>query len=719
MSRGDSLDESWYPSCVVKLTIRFDEALQVRKPKDQTSLDANRAQTPESRVVGSATSASQSGDVTRPTGKHRPRVALDDAVRAQANAVLSGADQRLPTSALTPGAASVSQRGTSNVPRTEVEPLTYGTDSFTVICNRVPKKGTFTLPHPRSAPTFTLVFDYSEFPIDPTLIRAVGVEIHLGAVPPEDFARGMRGQTDSDGRPFSILKTTTDIVDPFTGRKMANDATLLFYATADTWDVEHSDHGGIVTLEGREIRSILIDTKVVPAKVAKVKLKQTITDVVSDLLQTIPFENSFRLCVATSEPEWPNGVVPSPGDADGLTAVRTKAASREGAKTKETSASGGAAGVKTGDKATQSSPDNGGKASYWDLITNYCELVGAMPHIIGSMLWIRPVHRIFDIVNPNSKLPTPFAGGNPRDVKTSGDLSERLRVRRLVLGREIKRLKVQRKFGGVAIVPTVQTISFDDTKAGQQRLIFGQWPPAGSSAADNKAESELLRVPMWGVRSVERLTQIARGVYEEIGRGETGGSAETNNLASFGGSNGDPDLLRLRPLEPVEFVVDTTARRAGMPIVSDVNYLAGLSFSQEVEQLHRILGDLALARAFASLARGAVQEVLRYYQVVGVTFEWDKGIKTSMQFQNYVIPRHFTADVSDLDKSQPNKVSTRTVKVVGGGRKAKAKADSVKATTPTLRQALDALNSDGSRPGRPRKLSEADFQDAVDISGSI
>lgn len=667
MSVEGDLDGSWYPSCVVKLTIRFDEALQIQRPQDEISSSALISQTQEARILGVASGQGALSGQTTNTGAHRPRRNIEIAA-ATANAALASQDQRLPSNSLAPGAGAISPRSTSQIPGSNIEPLTLGTDSFTVIANRVPKKGTFTLPHPRSAPTFTLTFDYVEFPIDPQLLRAVGVEIHLGAVPAEDFARGMRGELDEDGRPLSILKTTDDMVDPFTGRKGVNAGTLLFYGTADTWDVDHGENGSTITLEGREIRSILIDTEYVPATVAKVKLDQEITGVVSDLLQTIPFEHGLRLTVATDATEWPNGIVPSPGTIDGMTAVRLKVASSPTARTKDKAAGGSEEGVKNGEKATQSTPENGGKAKYWDLITNYCELVGAMPHISGSLLWIRPIHRIFDIVDPNSKIPTPFSGGTPRSVG-----EERIRVRRLVLGREIKRLKMQRKFGGVSIVPTVQAISFDDRAQGKQRLIFGQWPPAGSPSAESKAESELLRVPMWGIRSVDQLTQIARGIYEEMGRGETGGTAETQNLASFGGDNDDPDLLRLRPLEPIEFVVDASALRAALPIAADVNNLARLTFAEEVEQLHQILGDLAVARALVGLSRGAVREVIRFYQVVGVTFDWDKGVRTSLQFQNYVIPRHFEAAATDVAKTSPKNVKAKAVKVAGSGKKAKAK----------------------------------------------
>ena len=691
----DGIETSWYPSCVVKLTIRFDESLHVQTHNDETSFDALQSQTPEGRVAGTDTDQLGPFDqgVRNVGGNHRPRAALD-AARAAQNAALSAGDRTVLTNSLLPGAGRTGTTAPGGVPAAEVEPLTFGTDSFTVIANRVPKKGTFTLPHPRSAPQFNLTFDYTEFPINPQLIRAVGVEIHLGTVDSDDFARGMRGEVDEDGRPLSILKTTEDAIDPITGRKGSNPGTLLFFGTVDTWDVDHSDKDSQIVMEGREVRAILIDAKYIPARVEKIRLDREITDVISDLIASVGFEHGFRLCVATNATEWPNGIVPSPGTVDGMTRVRVKAASMSGAAIKKPkSAQGSEAGVQTGNKeAARSAPDNGTQGSYWDLITNYCELVGGMPHIIGSMLWIRPVHRIFDIVDPDSKIPTPFLRGEARTVN-----GERVRVRRLILGRNIKRLRLQRKFGGVSVVPTVQTISFDDRGVGQQRLIFGQWPPATAAAALSKAESELLRVPMWGIRSVARLTEIARGIYEEIGRGETGGTAETNSLASFGGDNSDADIVRLRPLEPIELAVDSSSVRAALPVASDVNELARMSFSQEVDEITRRIGDRAVARALVALSRGAVQEVLKYYQVVGVTFDWDAGVKTSIQFQNYILPRQKV--VADSDVKAPDDVRTRTVKVPGQGRK--ASPGKVRVTVTDV-QRIDNAPKEPAR--RPRQL---------------
>lgn len=575
----------------------------------------------------------------------------------------------------------------------DTAPITMGADRFTVICNRVPKRGVFTLPHPRTAATFTMAFDYQEFPIDPRLIRAVGVEVHLGAVSPDDYARGMAGQKDSTGRPLSILKTTTEEVDPVSGRPAVNKSTLLFYGLCDTWDVDHGDSGSTVQLKGRDVRALFIDAKPPMAKLGQLDLTKPIDQVVRDIIATMGLDADLRLTVATDVGEWDGGRIPSPGDADGLTKVRSKP-------------SGGAGGgdAAAGGGGTGGTPQTGGKTSYWDLITNYCTLVGGIPQIEGSTLWIRPVRRVFDIVAQNSTIATPFAGGQPRTVGT-----EQIRARRLVYGRDISKLSISRKFAG-AVVPTIQCISFDDRASGRQRLIFGQWPPDDTAAAQAKGgDSDVLRVPMYGVRSVEQLTRIAHGIYEEIGRGETGGQAETKSLATLGGDNSDPDILRLRPTQPIELVVDARALRTLAPVVSELTDQARRTFSEEVDVLHRRLGDRLVARALVALARGAVRELLTFYQVMGVEYDWSStGVRTTISFQNYIVPRQA---VLQADIGRPKQVSAATVEVSGTHAKAQVKPadpprDAFDQALDTASKLLETIerNDASATPGRPRLL---------------
>lgn len=617
-------DRSYYPSCVVNLTIRYDEALQVVESAGRTTRTSRQ---PPSVTFGDITVETPGGGVRKiaAVAQSRPRPTLDKAIAAA-------------------GGRAAPAVGRSAGGRVSV-PLTFGSDGFTVIGARVPLRGSFSLPHPREASRFTLTFDYQDLPIDPRLVRALGVEIHLGTVSAANFARGMTGQTDTDGRALSILRTRLDDLDPTTGRPSLDPSTLLFFGVADQWDVQHNVRGGsTVMMEGRDIRGLLIDAKIPAAKIAAIDLGQPIDVVVANIIQTMGLDHDLTIDVMTDVNEWPNGVVPSPGEANGLTRVR----------------------LGSGGGKASASPANGSKASYWDLITNYCELVGAMPQWRGPTLWIRPTRSVFDIAL-DTKLPTAFAGGLTREIG-----GETIRVRRLVYGRDLIDLKLSRKFTTTA-VPIVRCISFDDQVRGAQRMIFGQWPPADSPEAKAKSESEVIPVPMYGIRSVERLTEIARSTYEEMGRGESGGSAESGVLASYGGDNADPDLLRLRPLDPVELVFDARTLSSRSPLVSTLSNIERMTFAEEVEALYQRLGDRDLARALTALARGAIREVLQFYQVIGVQYEWSgKSCGITLQFQNYIVPRQQPNADSSSTPAPANARRTRA-EVTGQQRKAKIK----------------------------------------------
>lgn len=637
-------DRSYLPSCVVHLTIRYDESLQVAEGAGGNTLASSRrelTEAPETEVetVGGIRKIQASVTGRRP----RPK--------------LTASFGDITVQDYT-GKRTVRAGDTASRPLT---PLTYGSDGFTVIGSRVPLTGQFTMPHPREASQFTITFDYQDLPIDPRLVRALGVEVHLGTVSPDNYARGMAGERDTDGRPLSILKTRLETLDPHTGRQAYDPSTLLFFGTCDEWRVKHSLQGGsIVRLQGRDIRGILIDTKYKASKVAKVDLKQPIDRVVADLIKTMGLDHDLTIEVMTDVSEWPDGKVPSPGDANGLTRVRLGA---------------------SGDKAS-STPANGGsgKAGYWDLITNYCELVGGMPQFRGAALWIRPVKSVYDILL-DTKNGTPFEGDQPRIV---GD--ETIRARRMVYGRDLIELEFCRKFQNT-VVPTVRCISFDDRGRGTQRFIYGQWPPNASAQAQAKADSNMIVVPQYGIRSVERLAEIARGVYEELGRGETSGTAETGVLASYGGNNADPDLLWLRPMDPVEFVVDSRALQSRAPLVSTLNNIERLTFAEEVEQLYQRLGDRDIARALTALARGAVRELLQFYQVTGIQYDWStNGCRVQFGFQNYIVPRHH-AGTSATSATSPSDVRKTQADVTGQNRAAKIKGEKAGAAVGDLTSA--------------------------------
>jgi len=503
-----------------------------------------------------------------------------------------------------------------------LQPLVFPSDNLTQLANRIPKKGDVELPGMRQAGKFNLTFDFRDLPLDPRMIRACGVEVYLGAVPAQDFAYGITGDTDPvTGQRTSILATAKN------GFPRTED--MLLVGTVDTWAVEHGETSSEVTIEGRDLRGIFLDAKCPVDKLETLDLRKPITEVVKDILGLVPAELGFRVEVRGEDFL---GSEPSPADVEGLTRVRK-----------------GADG-----KQTKSKPPGSETLGYWDIITRYCQLCGCIPYFTGNVLFIRPARQIFDVVdatNEYTETHTPFADGRPRlskQERPNGTVGyvERV-VRLLIYGQNLSKLSFERKYAGTN-VPLVEVVSLDDAQRGAGKLLVAQWPPAGSRSAELKGTSEKVRISYPGIRDQKRLEQIAQGIYEEIGRSEMGGSCETKDLCSFGGDNADPDMLRLRPAAAVEFAVDARSLSSRSPLVALLASHARMGFDELVKEFQTRLGekgkvgDQNLARVLAATMRGGVVNSLRYFRVATVRFAWDRGsgIRISFDFQNYVVPRH-------------------------------------------------------------------------------
>lgn len=621
----EPVDKGYYPSVVVNMTIRFDEALQVAESADGIARAIESGEIglrPEARAaarisgirVGDITAEhydQSTGRVVRRTMPNRPGADRAFGPQVRIGDVSSShydANGNIVTSSVvTDGSIT-----TGADARRALTPLTFAGDGFTTLMDVVPFKASIDLPHPRQAATFTLNIPYAALPIDPRLVRAWGVEIHLGCVSAEEFGDGQQGRTDANGRSRAILSTRSGLVDPFTGKPAAAESTLLFYGTGDKWRTEHdADNGSWAILTGRSIVGLLLDGKPPVDALKRIDLTRPIHRVIADLIATIPIDQRLALDVYTDASEWPNGKVPSPGSIDGFTNVRLGAA----------------------DGQPKAGAGGNDRVNYWDLITNLCNLVGGVPHLQGATLWVRPSRSIYEIIDNPGR--TPF-----RADRYGPD--GKLAIRRLLIGRNVKRFALERTMGGTP-VPVVQTLGFDDRAEGTDRIVTGQWPPADSAAAKAKDESEILRIPI-PIRDKERLIQVARDIYEEIGRGEIGGEFETTTLAAVGGDNADPDMLRLRPLEPIEVLVDPTT--GPTPIVNELTAQVQMSFQQEVDALRARIGDPDAARAIIAARRGAVVGILDAFRVIRVRYEIaaDTGVKVSGEFQNYIVSRHGQTD---------------------------------------------------------------------------
>lgn len=565
---------TYYPSCVLNFKLRFDEALHI---------------------------------VPEPTPQ-----TTDEAVESAGTSTQSQATTPL-----------ILQRGAANT-------------SF--LLNRVPMKATAELPGYRQAGTFSAQVSFRDLPIDPRTIRAAAVEVHFGAVPSDQFARGMNNERDG-ARRLSVLNTRDAAGEP-------REDTLAMVGLVDEWEVKHTASGSYVSLRGRDLRGVLLDSPLNAQALADLDMGQSIVDVVRQILEFHPLGDEF--VVEANPAEWPGGTIPAPLAEDFVPRHRR-----------------GARGERSGGRPTP--PGDTQQMTYWDAIVRLCFVVGAIPYFRGTSLRVRPTRSIFDQERAgfDPAIPTPFDPDEPRTVDGAS-----FSVRRLVYGREVEDLSFKRQFAGNQRPRAVRCVSLDlsNPARGDEGVLTASWPEATASTdaqstrsapGGQLSENEVVTVPVAGIRDVDRLREIARNLYEEIGRNEMTGTCQTRALASFGGSNSDPDLLRLQPGDGVEFLTDTRELASQAPLVATLVDFEREDFETAVRRVVDRIGDENLARVIVATARGEIAEIQRYFRVANVSYDWaaDSGVSISFDFQNYFVIRQPANSVGQ----DPGEVTARTV----------------------------------------------------------
>jgi hypothetical protein len=513
-------------------------------------------------------------------------------------------------------------QGAAAVTKPTSQPLVLAGGPASYVLNRVPAAATVEMPGHRPAARFNLTFPYKDLPIDPRTIKSCAVDIYLGAVTRDGFAAGMHGQLLGGKKP--------SVLDPTGFFGGSSNPNRLMTGLVDEWSVNHDEDGSTVSMGGRDMRGILIDTPISTDPTLSTKilneldLSQSVTLVIRDLLKCQPMMAGIK--VRTSLAEWPGGKPPSPGlDALGR--------NRKGAK-----------GKKAGGRASAAGGED--KVTFWDVIVKLCFLAGAIPAFVGTELRIRPVRSLYDQQRAGFDpfLPTPFEGGLPRTIDAeSGSTIAPISVRKMVYGRDVGSMSFARKFGGYQKPRQVCCVGINTSAAdrGAARMIKGLYPTeaiASRAYADGvKSMADTLFVKVGEVSDVERLSLMAQSIYEEMARGEITGSCTTTKLASFGGDNADPDLLKLRPGDAVQFATDVRALTKVSPLVSTHTDHMRAPFEKAVADLSAQLGQPDLARVILATSRGLINEVQGFFRVSAVHYTWGSdGLKIDFDFQNFI-----------------------------------------------------------------------------------
>ena len=536
------------------------------------------------------------------------------------------------------------------------------------IFSQIPKSASIDLKGYREASSFSLTFDWRVLPIDPRLIRACGVEIYMGTVAAGEYAGGIvstRTEAQGGGR-TSILNTRKD--------GYPREDTLLMIGIVDSYDMSHSGSGSEVTLAGRDLRCLFLDTQMPEGSMKTIDVTLNIVQCVLQVLRFHPFGEGITLQAAAGE--FPDGKFPSPATKD-LTTQFGKS-------------------VKDPKKGRGNVKGDSSNLSMWDAITYLCFACGCTPHWIGRHLRIRPARSLYSLLDLNNfdpNVPTPFLNNQARVIRVSnragGEVNESRKFPLMVFGRDITDFKFSRQFnGGTPKVVEVTGVDPTSDKAGIQQVVKVRWPenlpgqntgpakaaPAkgGKASPAGKDEQEdVFRYQYYGIVDKGQLTEIAINLFEEISRGEIGGSVSTKSLSSFGGSNRDPDLLRIRVGTAIEFALDATRVSTNTPVASTLLDSIRMEFEAQVAEIKKRIPDDELARAIVTSTRADPLVLQRYFRIKNVTYKWGagSGIEVSFDFQNYVEARFDVAGVGgkEAPKDSTKKgVGTATASTGGG-----------------------------------------------------
>lgn len=407
------------------------------------------------------------------------------------------------------------------------------TDELTRVFDLQPTRSSRRVNSYRKADELDLTFEWKSMPFDSRLVRAILCFHYEGTVPATAWATGDREQQPASPSPSGYLV-------PATGEN------LRWVGTIDEIADSHGEGGDLLTMKGRDLTSLLIDTKYpVKFEPARIPSGSTILQVIQAILSTNDLFELIRGPYLRTQ----GGTLPQ------LDPARFP---RRLVPAKERHRDGGAFVLRY-------PPKSGGKSSYWDVITDLCVSHGLRPAIEQDKLVLTEPRVLYAVRQPD-QVASPGTPTFPTPYRLS--VGDRFPIRRMVYGDNVGALRFHRKLGRIK-APAVEVVAMDpDARTASERVIKVRHPPKTKSgrrannvdATGAKPSETVHRVQIKGVVDRTQLLNIAKQVYEGMGRQELGVVVETDDPASFSDlagfdPNEDPDLLAVKSGDPLRLEV--------------------------------------------------------------------------------------------------------------------------------------------------------------------
>lgn len=456
----------------------------------------------------------------------------------------------------------------------------------------------------RAADTLTCKLKWVDFPIDPRIVRACAIELYLGTVPAEEYARGLQGefrldQADGTGEPFNVI---ADAYYDDQGRKRTN---LRFQGWVDKWTLDWTESGEpLIAFDCRDNTQLLIKQEAPSKLVASaVSDEVPIDEAIAGYLQHFPQLEGLT-------------VEYRPGDTPRAEVPRLKKVLAKTAFVPEL--------------GPQQSKGGGGteKMTVWDYLTDVCGAIGHTVRVDGLSVIIQKAST-FLRGNAQPRPDDPYAG---RTTDDGGQFP----VRALIFGRNLQEQKLTREFNKKE-PSNIEVRCYDPHR--KTVLVVRSPKDLGDRIEQklpgDKTENKWTVLRVSGIRDKEILQSIADEAFEQLGRSELTATMKTRELWSWGGNDADPDLLDMRPGDAVEILLNRD---------SDFSTMNNIEKAMSVQESNAaLLKRLGYSPEFAAAVAKAYTDAgfQRAYRVREVQTEWSSegGVTLTIQAANFITVR--------------------------------------------------------------------------------
>jgi hypothetical protein len=436
-----------------------------------------------------------------------------------------------------------------------------GDDSHPTVVHVLPVSINVRLNGYRQADTFDMEFDSRQFPFSPELIRAAGVEIYLFQT------AGLVGDVSS----------------------YATDANLTISGLVDDDGLSAGDTGATFKVSGRDYTCLMLDKEWPVGKRIPVgeDLDKTVQRLVDECTNhktagrtlTVRFLDESDVVKAGKIAKTTTGTVK----------IKPKV------------------GVKHSRTNKRGIPVRSGK-NYWDVIYSLCLQHGFIAYVKGTDVII----------------------SKPHVLNATAD-----QVYRVAYGRNLATLEIDRHMGREQ-VPQIVVSSYD---ADTQSTIEAAWPDklvakvSGDAKVKGQAAAQLTsigtvketirRYVFPGIRDKAQLQEIAKTIYQSLGRCEAKIKFTTADLKDLQGA----DLILMRPGDAVQIGFDEV----------HIEQLRSLTAPQREARMRQLGYSPAVAQLVATEFDRINQFRHPWYvRDVGLSWHNDKGLDVEAEGINFI-----------------------------------------------------------------------------------